>query len=83
VALIPIVQAATNAGTAFPVWNTINTRLPWPVVWGAGLVTVGLCLYVVYLCSVAVEWRRSSERRPVSPASAASNPERTRTVPVP
>jgi hypothetical protein len=68
VALVPIVQAATNAGTAFPVWNTLNTRLPWPVVWGAGLVTIGLCCYVVHLCSIAVEWRRSPEHPSAAPA---------------
>jgi hypothetical protein len=58
--LVPIVQAATNAGTGFPIWNTINTRLPWPVVWSAGLASIGLCLYVVWLCTVAVGRLRAS-----------------------
>ena len=53
-ALVPIVQAATNAGAGFPVWNVINTRLPWPAVWGAGLVTCGLCAYIIHLCTIAV-----------------------------
>jgi hypothetical protein len=67
-ALVPIVQAATNAGTAFPVWNTLNTGLPWPATWAAGFVTVGLCSYVVHLCALAVAAR---QRRP-QPASHAA-----------
>ena len=63
VVLLPIVQAATNAGTAFPIWNTLNTRLPWPVVWGAGVVSVGLCCFVIWLCTVAVGRLQASGHR--------------------
>jgi hypothetical protein len=66
--LVPIVQAATNAGAGFPVWNVINTRLPWPATWAAGLATVALCAYLVHLCVIGVDAVR---RRPGAVGSAA------------
>jgi hypothetical protein len=66
--LVPIVQAATNAGAGFPVWNVINTRLPWPAAWAAGFATVGLCAYLVHLCVIGVDAVR---RRPDAVGGAA------------
>ena len=58
--LFPVVQAATNAGTAWPVWSLLNTNQPRAVVWGAGVVTIGLCLFVVSLCIHALERYRAA-----------------------
>lgn len=70
--LVPLVQAATNAGAGFPVWNVINTGLPTPVVWAAGFATCGLCAYLVHLCVIGVGAVR---RRPGAlPGAAASEP---------
>lgn len=69
--LVPIVQAATNAGAGFPVWNVINTDLPTPVVWAAGFATIGLCTYLVHLCTIGVSAVR---RRPDAGPVAAPEP---------
>jgi hypothetical protein len=58
--LFPVVQAATNAGTAWPVWNMLNTEQPRAVVWGAGVVSCGLCVFVVSLCVHALERHRGT-----------------------
>jgi hypothetical protein len=60
VLLFPVVQAATNAGAGFPVWNLLNTGQPRAVVWGAGLATIGLCVFMVSLCVHALERVRRS-----------------------
>jgi hypothetical protein len=73
VPLFPAVQAAVNAWTQWPLWDTLNSETTSAVVWAGGAATIGFAVLAVYLCSL----------RAVSPASAASSPERTRTVPVP
>jgi len=76
--LVPIVQAGTNAGAGFPVWNVINTRLPWPAAWAAGFATIGLCAYLVHLCVLGVAAVRS---RPYQdPPSREWSQERIRTT---
>lgn len=70
VLLFPMVQAATNAGTAWPVWNLLNTGQPRAMVWAAGLLTVGLCAFTVSLCVHALQ--RSEDRVPWDPDQAGS-----------
>jgi hypothetical protein len=53
------VDGANNAATAWPVWDTITTSLPAWVVWLAGLVTLGLCMVSLYLCTLLLGRRAS------------------------
>lgn len=67
---VPILaDAVVNAGGGFPVWDTINTRLPAAVVWTAGAATFGLCAMLIWFCTMALS------DRPAIPATARDTPD--------
>jgi hypothetical protein len=69
VLVVPMVSAGTNAALAWPVWNAVNSTWPWPVVWAAGGLTVGLSLFTVHLLIAGLERFRTLTDAPV-PARA-------------
>lgn len=75
VLLVPMVSAGTNAALAWPVWNAVNSTWPWPVVWAAGGLTVGLALFTVHLLVVGLERFRSLTELPAG-AGAGGAPGR-------
>ena len=70
-AIVPMVQAGTNAATAWPTWNLLNTDLPAWVVWLGGAATFGLCGLAVYLCTIAVD--AIAERRTPAPQPSVAS----------
>jgi hypothetical protein len=70
--LLPMADGANNAATAWPVWDTITTSLPAWVVWLAGLATLGLCVVVLYLCTLLLGARTSDSGTEARPVAAAT-----------
>ena len=76
VALLPILDAAVNAGLAWPVWLTLNSRAPAAVTQVAGVVTCGLAALTLWLMTtrlaasvpMAVPSARTPAARPATSA---------------
>jgi hypothetical protein len=52
--LIPVADGLANGGVAWPMWATLNTDLPSVATYAAGIVTLGLALYAVWIVSLVV-----------------------------
>ena len=85
VALMPMTQGGVNAALGWPVWNTLNTALPWPVVWAAGGVTIALAALAVHLCVIALETDRTrvADVQPVLSSSRQARTGRSASGPPP
>jgi hypothetical protein len=63
--LIPIADGVANAGVAWPMWSTLNTDLPSVATYAAGIVTLGLALYAVWIVSLVVARPAEQEEKAV------------------
>src|SRR5438132_875227 len=72
VLLIPAADGMANAAVAWPTWNALNTRLPAPVVWAAGCLTVALASLMIHFIAQVAD-HQNPDRGAGAPAAPARN----------
>ncbi len=70
VVIAPMIQGAVNAGTCWPLYVSLHSRMPRWAIWTfGGAPTILLCVLAIYLCQVALGKMRSpkwaSEFQPI------------------
>ena len=53
--LIPAADGAANIAAAWPTWSALNTRLPTPLIWVAGCVTIALASLMIHVIAQIAE----------------------------